>query len=158
MARLKGIERQNYQKFLVEKYKRDWLTTASPFLVAKFTPKPPQEKHHQGRKKQKRKSRKYWQEKQLTYREFYNRYILSKEWRARKENFYKKFGRKCVACGTKKKLNVHHMSYENLTHEKDEELIVLCVFCHEEYHNQFGVQRNMVKKTLQFIENKRERA
>lgn len=83
-------------------------------------------------------------------------YILSKEWRARCALFYKMHGHFCVACGSKEYIHMHHMTYRHLGNELDGELAPLCRECHKEYHELYGVSREMVETTVAFIEDKRQ--
>ena len=85
----------------------------------------------------------------------YREYIKSKEWKKKRRAFIELHGRKCAACDSKNKLRVHHMSYRHLGNERENELIILCARCHEEYHELNGVQQNMIEKTLRFVEEKR---
>jgi hypothetical protein len=64
----------------------------------------------------------------------YAEYINSAAWRRRCIKFYETCGRICAACGSAEDLNVHHMAYTHMGHERDEELAVLCAACHAEYH------------------------
>lgn len=48
------------------------------------------------------------------------------------------------------------MLYANYGKEDDSHLVALCRSCHEEYHSMYGVQRNMITETNQFIIEKRE--
>jgi hypothetical protein len=48
--------------------------------------------------------------------------------------YYKKFGRICAACGTDQNITVHHMSYERLGHELDDDLLALCLDHHRLLH------------------------
>lgn len=82
-------------------------------------------------------------------------YIKSKEWRKRCADFYKKVGRACFACDATEKLNVHHMSYKHTGREFDEELAVLWQDWHKTYHDQNGVQADMIEKSLAFIRLRR---
>jgi len=40
----------------------------------------------------------------------------------------------CTKCNSQKDLQVHHTSYANYPHEKEEDLIVLCKKCHYNHH------------------------
>ena len=150
MAKLKGLEKV---RFLERKRKENWLKTASPYLIAKYEQKqsPPKsiQKTYFITKQEKPKYKK-------PPKVDYKKYILSKEWWKRRFLFYKKFGKKCAACRSEKNLNVHHATYQNLGREKDEDLFALCKNCHKEYHDLFGVQSNMLRKTHKFIKNKRK--
>lgn len=43
-------------------------------------------------------------------------------------------GHACKLCGGEYRLTVHHISYEHLYNEKDDELVTLCAPCHEKLH------------------------
>lgn len=43
-------------------------------------------------------------------------------------------GFKCRECNSAERLEVHHLSYERLGHERSDDLITLCMFCHEDKH------------------------
>ena len=60
----------------------------------------------------------------------YQRYIRSKEWRARAEARLERDGHVCQVCGGKA-TDVHHLTYERFGHEKEDDLVSLCRKCHE---------------------------
>lgn len=65
----------------------------------------------------------------VTYRE----YLRSPQWRRRREQRLKLDGYACQQCGTTSKqyrLEVHHLTYKRLGHERMEDLQTLCVLCH----------------------------
>lgn len=55
----------------------------------------------------------------------YQEYINSPHWVALKKQF-ESHNTKCAACGTTKDLDIHHLSYERVTCEKEEDLVRLC--------------------------------
>lgn len=61
-------------------------------------------------------------------------YLRSPHWLEIREETLAKSGHTCSKCGTTVNLNVHHLNYDNLGHEKEEDLIVLCRKCHREEH------------------------
>lgn len=63
----------------------------------------------------------------------YDLYLLSTEWLERREGLIKARGGACEACGrAARPFNVHHRRYPMvLGTEPDEDLVVLCVACHE---------------------------
>lgn len=68
-------------------------------------------------------------------REAYEEYMHSQAWRNKRKGAIRRAGGKCQLCGRKDlQLHVHHNSYENFTHEKDSDLVVLCQECHNRYH------------------------
>lgn len=60
---------------------------------------------------------------------------------AQKERIKNYYGNKCVICNGTDNLVIHHKSYENNGHEKDDELSLLCKRCHSLFH-----KRTQVKK------------
>ena len=64
----------------------------------------------------------------------YKEYLLSDWWKWRRKRKLKKAAFHCEKCGSNKKLQVHHLSYESLWFEKDEHLQVLCNLCHQHSH------------------------
>jgi len=67
----------------------------------------------------------------------YEPYITSPEWKARARQIRKRDGYACQDCGaTDKPLDVHHLTYERLGNELDEDLITLCRECHDARHNE----------------------
>ena len=60
----------------------------------------------------------------------YDEYLFSSHW----TNFRKRFiGRKCEGCGGRW-VNLHHVNYERLGAELDEDVVPLCRDCHEYVH------------------------
>ena len=67
----------------------------------------------------------------------YDEYIKSPEWKQTAKELKEKAGWRCQLCnkpGNGKTLNAHHRTYSTLGNE-DNDIIVLCVKCHEEHHN-----------------------
>ncbi len=65
----------------------------------------------------------------------YRQYLKSRHWQIRRKLALKYAGARCQICSSKKKLEVHHNTYENLSAEEDRDLIVLCGKCHELFHD-----------------------
>lgn len=63
----------------------------------------------------------------------YNSYIRSDKWKQKRNEFIKKY-KVCACCGSNENLNVHHLSYDNLGNESDEDLLLLCSRCHKYVH------------------------
>ena len=82
--------------------------------------------------------------KELGY-ENYGQYSVSAHWSATKKSFYaSEFATKkddkfcCKACeAVDVKLNVHHLTYESLGAETNNQLCLLCDKCHSEVHSRF---------------------
>ena len=62
--------------------------------------------------------------------DFYLTYIESEAWRKRKREVIAARGRACERCGERKGLQLHHLTYERLGAEWDEDLVLLCERCH----------------------------
>jgi hypothetical protein len=86
----------------------------------------------------------------------YETYINSKEWEQRRNKFWQSYSRRCAICDTAKYIHLHHMHYGNFGNEPDEHLVPLCKDHHAEYHKENGVQRDMIRKTMAFIEDKKQ--
>jgi len=80
----------------------------------------------------------------------YKNYIKSKWWNERKRLYYEKYKQKCAACGSRRNIGLHHISYKNLGYERDEDLVALCWRCHGSYHDIHGTE-DMVDSTAEFI-------
>jgi hypothetical protein len=57
-------------------------------------------------------------------------YYQSDEWRYVRHRKFEQAGRKCEDCGSTKRLEVHHKSYDRLYDEDLADLQVLCFACH----------------------------
>ena len=64
----------------------------------------------------------------------YKRYLKSNAWAIRKNAYYKRHDRQCAACGSWKKIQLHHVSYDNLGNEPDQDLVPLCFKDHRNAH------------------------
>lgn len=68
----------------------------------------------------------------------YASYIQSREWRERRKAALYLCNRRCKDCQRDGqdhvRLEVHHLSYANLGHEADADLVVLCGSCHRRRH------------------------
>ena len=56
----------------------------------------------------------------------YIEHINSSEWRNFREKIFRKRGRMCEDCTEVERLELHHLTYENLGHERDEDVLILC--------------------------------
>jgi hypothetical protein len=71
----------------------------------------------------------------------YKQYLATKHWKKRRARALDLANYKCQKCGISSKsakLHVHHLSYDNLGKESDDELMVLCSSCHRKVHNGAG--------------------
>lgn len=67
----------------------------------------------------------------------YVNYIRSQAWQERRQRALRRAQWRCQVCGdaypprvSRARLQVHHVSYKNLGDEPDEDLTVMCVYCH----------------------------
>lgn len=64
----------------------------------------------------------------------YRDYINSQAWLDMRRNRMKLDGFRCVVCGFRHELTVHHKTYDRLGQEKMADLETLCVRCHNNAH------------------------
>ena len=60
----------------------------------------------------------------------YKRYLQSDKWAMIRNAIIERDNFKCTVCDSPDNLHVHHLTYENVGNEKDEDLITLCRGCH----------------------------
>lgn len=74
---------------------------------------------------------------------WYREYLKSGHWERLRERILRRSNWKCERCGeragysmkgNKIGLQVHHLSYERVGYEHDDDLIVLCFACHAKEH------------------------
>lgn len=65
----------------------------------------------------------------------YPEYLESEEWRHRRRNVIHRAQSRCEQCGSRRSLQVHHLTYERLGREHDDDLLVLCARCHIDVHD-----------------------
>lgn len=67
--------------------------------------------------------------------ERYREYMESAKWASFRASILKKRGTSCERCGlTTMRMHIHHLSYVRFGNEEDEDVIVLCVPCHQKRH------------------------
>jgi 5-methylcytosine-specific restriction endonuclease McrA len=65
----------------------------------------------------------------------YLEYLASLEWQGVRARIFATRPARCERCGTFGcRLDLHHKTYRNFGHERDEDLEVLCRECHELEH------------------------
>ena len=74
----------------------------------------------------------------------YSEYLKTPHWLETRAVALKRAGSRCQVCSSTKLLEVHHNTYENLGHEKPEDLCVLCDECHELYSKKIASQREEI--------------
>lgn len=65
----------------------------------------------------------------------YNEYLKTDHWKNIRQQAFTHYGAACCLCNSKRQLNVHHRSYDNLGEEPMSDLIVLCRNCHAKFHD-----------------------
>ena len=73
----------------------------------------------------------------------YRSYLKSSEWAKIKIYLFESRGKKCERCGSKKRIQVHHKTYERIFNEDPSDLELLCELCHEKEH---GITRKNGRK------------
>lgn len=102
--------------------------------------------------KPKIKKKKFHKNKPRQIIRSYKIYIKSPLWIKRKNRYFNRHGKKCEACNKPKYVTLHHMAYrQNYGDEPDSELVALCGRCHNEFHKQFGVSKDMIQNTKYFV-------
>jgi len=69
-----------------------------------------------------------------------NEYYSSSAWKNVRERKYQATEYKC-RCGLKRRLQLHHVRYDNLCDERLEDLVWLCDDCHRKTHGKGGLLR-----------------
>lgn len=64
----------------------------------------------------------------------YADYLMSPEWKARREVEIERAGNRCELCNSPGPFHVHHRTYERRGNEAPGDLIVLCPPCHQSFH------------------------
>jgi hypothetical protein len=78
----------------------------------------------------------------------YERYMRSPAWSERKVRYYSVYAKVCAACGTNRRIQLHHVDYERLGYELDIDLVPLCYSCHEGVHGLHRVASRRTAHTL----------
>ena len=62
-------------------------------------------------------------------------YLHSPLWRLRRRIWILRAGGRCQRCGSRRRLTIHHRTYQRLGHERRADVTVLCWNCHRRHHN-----------------------
>ena len=68
------------------------------------------------------------------HRDAYERYLRSDAWQERRLTALARADGRCQTCNGKKRLDVHHRTYDRIGREKASDLTVICRTCHELFH------------------------
>jgi len=82
----------------------------------------------------------------------YSLYLKTKEWRAKRKIILNIYGH-CQLCGNNKEpfYHIHHNNYENLPLEGLTDLIVLCEYCHNQFHRDRETITEYAKMMMSWI-------
>lgn len=64
---------------------------------------------------------------------WYSEYLKSSAWQSKRQQIFRRSGGRCEDCGAPA-VQVHHLSYEHVGNELLDELMAVCLDCHEQYH------------------------
>lgn len=67
---------------------------------------------------------------------FYVVYLRSPLWRLRRRIWIVRARGRCQRCGSRRRLTIHHRTYQRLGHERRADVRVLCWDCHRRQHGQ----------------------
>ena len=80
----------------------------------------------------------------------YKTYLLSDEWKQKRELVFQKKWRACEKCKSENNLSIHHWTYIRIYKEKVSDLFVLCNDCHWEFHKLYWT-RDILRATKAWI-------
>ncbi len=77
----------------------------------------------------------------------YGKFMLTDYWKQVRQLVLDRDGHKCTKCGSKKVLQVHHLTYDHHfnEHKHLKDLITLCKICHEDTH---GLPHTKAKRVI----------
>lgn len=84
----------------------------------------------------------------------YFMYVHSVPWMVRRDTYFIGRAKTCARCRDphKKPIELHHLSYEQLGHEPDEDLMPLCRHCHNYIHRMVKMTgKGLREMTLQLV-------
>lgn len=68
-------------------------------------------------------------------------YLRSPAWRVRRRIWIFRAHGRCEQCGSRRRLTIHHRTYNRLGHERRSDVTVLCWSCHRLQHANRGAVR-----------------
>lgn len=80
----------------------------------------------------------------------YKTYLLSDEWKQKRELVFQKKWRACEKCKSENNLRIHHWTYTRIYKEKVSDLFVFCNDCHWEFHKLYWT-RDILRATKAWI-------
>jgi len=67
----------------------------------------------------------------------YTAYMASPAWAAFRIAYYRTHARACAACCATRYVELHHVTYERLGAERADDVVPLCLSCHEHVHHAY---------------------
>lgn len=80
----------------------------------------------------------------------YNLYIISDDWKKKREEVFLYRWRVCQKCWSTDNLHIHHSTYVRLYKEHIKDLFVLCWYCHINLHEKCWM-KDLLRNTKAFI-------
>ena len=77
----------------------------------------------------------------------YEHYVKTDCWSLRRKA-YLKIHNWCEVCSRFGELQIHHLSYERLGHEHDDDLLAVCDSCHRTFHGLPGTPRTWIEQVV----------
>lgn len=84
-------------------------------------------------------------------KEEYQKYLKSEHWSKKKKELFFENRYRCLGCGSRMKLEVHHLTYKNIGNESLQDLVYLCRYC----HNKVTFSEEKEKFTLYLLEKRK---
>jgi len=75
----------------------------------------------------------------------YNEYLLSEEWKHKRNLIFNEDQHKCCICGTEYDLQAHHIHYNNVGNEELDDCITLCKDHHDSIHDMPFMDRRYIE-------------
>lgn len=82
------------------------------------------------------------------YKKKYNEYINSGSWREKRDKIMLRDNYTCKECGGEAN-EVHHLTYDRLCNELDEDLVALCRACHKDKHKSMALTLSDLEKLIE---------
>lgn len=82
----------------------------------------------------------------------YREYLQSRHWKKFKYKYKQTHKNICLYCLKERKyLDIHHLSYENLGREQEQDCIFLCYHCHSLLHK--ALDNKEINRSLKILKN-----
>jgi 5-methylcytosine-specific restriction endonuclease McrA len=81
----------------------------------------------------------------------YSEYIVSDAWNRKRKKILGQRGNRCEFCRSSKNLQLHHLTYARLGHERASDLQVLCRDCHASTHENKGAESSLTTEFVNLV-------